>query len=75
MATSLSGGAQRGGWSWTLTTKNVMQDPQPQPSLSEDLRLSAGLAHRRQIYSGPEFRSYRRSNPLGLAHRHRGDGR
>ena len=39
----------RGGWSWTLTTVNLMNNPGPQGSLSEDLRYGAFIAHRQFV--------------------------
>lgn len=71
MATSASGGAQRGGWSYTLKTQNLMKDPPAsQPSLSEGLRMGAFMAHRRvnmvaDVDPNVDNRNFRRSNPVG----------
>ncbi len=56
----------RGGWSWTLTTQNLMKDNYPQKSLTEDLQRGAALAHRQVVHGGPEFRNFRRTLPLQL---------
>jgi hypothetical protein len=60
MATSF-----KGGWKNPLLTVNLMEDPLPQPSLTQGLRLGVGKAHRQQIHGGSEFRNFRRSIPLG----------
>jgi hypothetical protein len=74
MATSPSGGASRGGYSWTLTTVNTMSNAKPQASLTQYLAAGVYRAHRQDVRGGVEHRNFRRSNYFGQAHRHRGGG-
>lgn len=55
----------KGGWSNTLQTISYMEDPQPQPSLTESLQLGVGKAHRQENLGGNEFRNFRRTTPTG----------
>jgi len=56
----------RGGWSWRrqLVTHNLMEDPQPQRSLKEDLLNGMGTAVKNKVHMGPEYRNYRRSHRI-----------
>ncbi len=55
-------GGARGGWSWTLETRNIMDDARYQPTLREFLTIGAAKAHRSVVFSHNEHRNYRRSN-------------
>lgn len=54
----------RGGWSNTLTTENLLNNPGEQFSLTEDLRDGVASAHRQQVGGEREFRNIRRAAPL-----------
>lgn len=61
----------RGGWDYgkgtkasALQTVNIMEDPLPQESLSQSLHRGTGLAHRQQVHGGPEYRNFRRAEPI-----------
>jgi hypothetical protein len=64
------GPGARGGWSYTLQTVNLMEDPREQFSLTEGLARGVGGAHRQQVHGGPEFRNYRRRTPLDYGNTH-----
>lgn len=67
MATT-PGGASRGGFSWTLTTKNLMANPpERQPSLSQCLAGGVYGAHRNSQSGIVDARNFRRSIPLQQA--------
>ena len=55
-------GGARGGWSWVIPTRNLMDDKRYQPTLREFLTIGVGKAHRSVTYSHHEHRNYRRSN-------------
>jgi hypothetical protein len=59
--------AFRGGWKNPLLTTNLMEDPLPQPSLTQGLRLGTRMAHRQHSMDGRtgDARNIRRSNPTG----------
>ena len=52
--------SSRGGWSWTLRTKNLLADARPQESYSENLQRGAAIAHRQRQPDGIEMRNLRR---------------
>lgn len=63
-----TGSGSRGGWSYTLPTVNLMEDPREQPSLSQALQQGVGKAHRQDVWAGPEYRNYRRTAALNRDH-------
>jgi len=62
MATSF-----KGGWKNPLLTVNLLEDPGPQPSLTQGLRFGAVMAHRQHSMDSRtgDARNFRRSNPSG----------
>lgn len=43
-------------------TRNIMDDPRPQPTLREGLALGIGKAHRSVNYAHFDFRNFNRSS-------------
>lgn len=54
----------RGGFSTSILTRNLMEDPRQQRSLRGDLLEGIKMAQKHKVHAGPEYRNYKRSHPL-----------
>lgn len=60
----------RGGWSWTVPTKNLMtpaQHPGPIETMQGGLRRGVSMAHRGIVYAHQDYRNFARSQGRAAA--------